>query len=123
VEALAAIGLRRYAPTKEYELMSIQFLLNNLHIAPFIVAFLFGAILLVLVPIKYGLRIGKVVVTPIDFTNYNDIERKILLWGIVLAFSGIIGAGFISKVYGYKYTVTDINGNTTIVNSKEDRSY
>ena len=100
--------------------MSLQFLLNNLHIAPFIVAFFIGFILLALAPIKYRSRTGKIFLTPFDLGRYNELEKKLLIWGVVLGFGGIIGAAIISETYGYNYTHTDIHGKTTIVNSKED---
>lgn len=103
--------------------MSIQFLLNNPHISPFILAFFVGAVLLVLAPVKYRSRTGEAIFTPFDLAKYNELERNLLFWGVVLAFGGIIGAAVISDTYGYNYTYINIDGSTTIVNSIKDRSY
>ena len=103
--------------------MSLQFLLNNLHIAPFIGAFFVGLIFLVLAPLKYRSRTGKKIVTPFDLSRYNEVEKKLLTWAVVLVLGGILGAAIISEIYGYNYTFTDINGKTSIINSKEDSQY
>ena len=99
--------------------MSLRFLYMNFHIAPFIIAFFAGFILLVLAPLTYQLRKKKLFITPLDVLRYDDLERRLLLWGAILAFGGIVGAAIITESYGYNYRFTDINGKTSIVNSKD----
>lgn len=96
--------------------MLVQFFRLNPHIAPFLLAFFVGWICLLLAPIIHQLRTKKIIV--FDIGDYNQLEKKLLLWGVVLAFGGILCTGIITEVYGYKYTYTDINGIVTIVNSK-----
>lgn len=82
--------------------MSVRFLINNPHIAPFIIAFFIGAFCLSAAPIHYMLR-NKFfkIITPLDLTKYNLSESKLLFIGIILTLVGILGAAIMTENYGY----------------------
>jgi hypothetical protein len=69
-----------------------------------------------LAPVVHQIRTKKFVV--LNIGEYNKLELKLLFWGVVLAFGGILCSGLITEIFGYKYTFTDINGVVTIINSK-----
>ena len=54
-----------------------------------------------------------------DLSKYDKIEKYLLLFGVIFAFIGILGAAIISESYGYNRTFTDIYGNKRIENSKQ----
>lgn len=100
--------------------MSFQFLINNPHIAPFLVVFFIGFVFIVLAPLHYRARTKKyfAILTPFDLTKYNKPEKKMLFLGVLFGLIGILGAAIMTEKYGYNYTYTDISGHTTKVNSK-----
>lgn len=93
-----------------------KLLILNPHIVPFILSFFLGVLLLVLAPLKYRARTKniKIALTPNDLMKYSKKESNILIYGIALVAIGLIGATVISEQYGYKTTVTDVNGNVSI---------
>ena len=103
--------------------MSVQFLINNPHIAPFLIVFFIGFVSIVLAPLHYRARIKKyiAILTPFDLTKYNRPEKKMLSLGVLLLLIGILGVAIMTEKYGYNYTYTDISGRTSKVNSKNNR--
>ena len=94
----------------------LKLLILNPHLALFFLSFMFGVLMLVLAPLKYRTRTKnmKIALTPYDLMKYNKKEKNILIYGIVFAALGLIGAAVISEQYGYKTTVTDVKGNVSI---------
>lgn len=83
--------------------MSVRFLINNPHLAPFIIAFFLGAFCLAAAPLHYMFKNNKTIkiITPFDLTKYNLSESKLLFIGIILTLVGILGAGIMTENYGY----------------------
>jgi len=96
----------------------IEHFVINLHLLPFYILFFAGLVLLGFAPIHYEIRIKRWILNPFHFPRYNAFEWKVLIWGIVLSFVGLVGLAMISEEYGYKRVFTDIHGNKTIEHSK-----
>ena len=95
----------------------MQVFIGNLHIILFIISFFVGFFLLIIAPLKYQIRTGKLL---FNLGSYNDIEKKFVIWGVVLSFLGIVGSMLMTDMFGYKYTFKDINGNVRIIDSREN---
>ena len=96
----------------------IEHFIINLHLVPFYILFVSGFGLLVFAPLHYMFRIKTWVLNPFHLPRYNTFERRVVIWGVVLSFVGLIGLMIISEEYGYKRVFTDIHGNKTIEYSK-----
>ena len=81
--------------------MSVRFLINNPHIASFIIVFFIGFICIVAAPFHYMFRNNIKIITPFDLTKYNLSEAKLLFIGIALGIIGIVGAAIMTENYGY----------------------
>ena len=91
----------------------------NLHIAPFMIMFFIGMAITISSSVAFRYRTRTIVTHPGDRYLNNNKEKKFLAWGISLIIAGIIGSGIMTDLLGHYYTSTDINGNVSVLNSKD----
>ena len=83
----------------------INWLLINPHLIPSYLCIILGLILVVLAPIIYQIRMKKIlIINPFKaIKEYNKLEKKILIIGVVLFVLGFISSTVIEERYGYYY--------------------
>ena len=77
----------------------------NIHLLPSYLCFFVGAFLSVLVPIKYQIRMKKIIIlNPFKMIQeFTPSERKMYVIGITLGAIGVLSLYVIENVYGYYY--------------------
>ena len=92
----------------------MDLLILNPHFIPFVGCFIIGFVFIVLAPLHYRGRTKKLFLSPIDIFKYNEVESKMLIYGVIFGLVGILGLVLIDSNYGHRIKITDIHGNTRV---------
>lgn len=94
--------------------MHLDVIVQNAHLAPFILCFLVGFFVVIGSPVYYRRTGLRQVRSPLDLFRIDKRERVALLAGGLLVVAGLAGTVVVSHRYGYNRIVRDSEGNKRI---------